>query len=228
MSKKVKIFALVVIGLALIIGGFTFFGGGGPAPVTPYTQSANSPLSNQILPGSLPVGPGIGFSGGANASAANDFSGLLSSINSITVDTSLFTNPAYQALRDYPVILGTDVVGRVNPFAPVGTDSATDTIITKLTTETLAPGKVTSTSAELGALMTLPDNTATGVVFQYGTTDTFGSATTPITTTKSGTILTTITGLQPNTTYKVQAVAVRGATTTNGNTVSFTTTSASR
>ncbi len=64
----------------------------------------------------------------------------------------------------------------------------------------------------------------TSVVFEYGATDTFGSATTPVIVTKSTTTLVTIKNLTPDTFYYVRAVAVRGSNATIGDTNSFTTT----
>jgi hypothetical protein len=92
-----------------------------------------------------------------------------------------------------------------------------------LVIQTVQPGKLTATSAEFGAQITLPDTVPTSVVFEYGTTDSFGSATAPIVVTKSSTTLFTITKLNPDTNYFVRAVAVRGSNSIVGNTLSFTT-----
>ncbi len=241
MSKKVKIFALVIVGLSLVIAGVSFLGGSGvpeqtgslsssrntaaPLPGGGALPGATAPAAG-ALPGGAPATtiPGATptmLPGGDNGTV-NEFSSLLSSINSINIDTSLFTNPAYRALRNYPVMLGTDVIGRSNPFAPVGSDSSGGPQAV-LEIQTIAPGKVTSTSAEFGALVTLPDSAPVSVVFQYGLNDLFGSATTAVNVTKSGPVLVTVRGLKPGVIYMVQAVAVRGSTTTNANTVSFTT-----
>ncbi len=249
MSKKVKIFALVVVGLAAVIGAFSLFGGSSSdtsmsTPPTTRTPGAASGLSTTAappggmpggipagVPGGMPQGPVAMIPGGPigmptgmqTSAAANEFSGLLSSINSISIDTSIFQNPAYKTLRDYPVMLGTDIIGRINPFAPVGTDQSGGTSSTAVSVQTLSPGKVTSTGAELGATITLPDTLSTTVVFQYGISDTFGSTTTPVTITKTGTTLATVTGLSPGTKYFVQTVVVRGSSTTLGNVMTFTT-----
>ncbi|HEY0980279.1 MAG TPA: hypothetical protein VGE18_02630 [Candidatus Paceibacterota bacterium] len=244
MSKKVKIFALVVVGLAAVIGAFSLFGGSGVEedPVTTIpratgTPSPSSGISTSAtpggMPGGMPGGPVAAIPGGPmtmptpgqTSMAANEFSGLLSSVNSISIDTSIFQNAAYKTLRDYPVMLGTDIIGRINPFAPVGNDAAgtgegTSTVVL---VQTLAPGKITTTSAEVGADITVPDTVSTTVVFQYGISDTFGNTTSPVTLTKSGTTLATIIGLAPGTKYFVQAVVVRGSSTTIGNVMTFTT-----
>lgn len=210
MSKKVKIFAIVVIGLALVIFIGSKLSGRKPAKV----PIPNSPLSSTT--GVIPL-PGAPL-----PQNGDEFSTLLSNIKRISIDTSLFDNAAYKLLRDFPVSLGSDIVGRTNPFAPIGSDSTVGT--TTPIVQTIAPGKVTSTTAELGAQVTLPDTVATSIVFEYGKTDTFGNATTPVIVNKSTTTLVTINNLSPETLYFVRAVAVRGSTTTIGDTTSFTTT----
>jgi hypothetical protein len=122
------------------------------------------------------------------------------------------------------VALGTDVVGRNNPFAPIGVDSNNPITTKDVTIQTIQSGKVTSTTAELGAQVTLTDTVPTTIIFEYGISDTFGNVTAPVVLTKSGTSLVTITKLIPETTYYVRAVAVRGSSTTIANTTSFITT----
>lgn len=243
MSKKVKIFALVVIVLALVIGAFSFFGNSSSSTAqlpaqsrAPGTPAATSGLSTTAVPpGGIP-GPLAAIPGGSmplpnsaqTSAAANEFSGLLSSVNSISLDVSIFQSLAYKTLRDYPVMLGTDIIGRINPFAPVGTDQVSASTMSSIVlVQTLSPGKVTATSAELGVSVTLPDSLSSTIVFQYGISDTFGSTTSLVTLSKSGTTLATIAGLMPGTRYFVQAVVVRGSTTTVGNIMTFTTAAAS-
>lgn len=50
----------------------------------------------------------------------------LSQVRSITLDTTLFKDPAYQKLKDLtlPITLeDTRLIGRPNPFAPLGVDT---------------------------------------------------------------------------------------------------------
>lgn len=209
MSKKVKIFAIVIIAFAILIWIFSSMGGSS-APQPAGTNGLSTSL------GSNSSAMGTPTSGGG------EFASLLSSINSISIDDSVFSNPAFKALRDHPINVGTDIIGRSNPFAPVGTDGAD--LSSAPTVQTLQPGKITSTSAELSAQVSLATTAPVTLVFQYGTTDQFGSVTPPQTLTKTGTSVATIANLAPNTQYYVQAVAVVGSTTTNGNTMLFTTT----
>lgn len=205
MSKKIKIFAGIVLIIVVIIGIASFSG------KKATTDSNGLSSTNDLLPitTTQPV------------QGKSEFSSMLSTVTSINIDQSLFSSASYRALRDYPVVLGSEIAGRINPFAPVGTDSPVD--IVNPVMQTLQPGKVTSTTAEFSAQVAFTTTAPVSVVFQYGTTDQFGSATTPVILAKSGTVLVTVKNLTPNTTYKVQAVAVVGSTTTNGNTMSFTT-----
>lgn len=45
--------------------------------------------------------------------------GLLNQIQSLSIDTSLFSDPAYLTLQDYSVVIPPVPVGRNDPFAPL-------------------------------------------------------------------------------------------------------------
>ncbi len=205
MAKKITIiFILIVLAIGAVV----------------YVKQSRPTVPQQPLASSS---KGAGLIGGStNAAPASSFSNLLSTIKNIEIDTSIFSNEAYKTLRDYPVLLGTDVIGRSNPFAPIGIDS--DRGAAQVQFETLQPGKVTGTTAEFGAQATVGGSTLqSNVVFEYGTSDFFGSATPPVVLPKNGTVLYTQTGLLPQTTYYVRAVLAVGSTTTLGNTMTFTT-----
>lgn len=217
MSKKVKIFAIVLGIIIVLIVLFSYIGSNSasPAPVASTNGLSTSAAATTAIPGGgSAVTPGLD---------ANNFSSLLSSISSITLNTSIFSDAGYKALRDYPITLGTAIIGRQNPFAPMGTDIGGSQTGTAITVQTLTPSKVLTTSAEFGALVSAQSTSPSTVVFQYGTNDTVSSASSPVTVTKSGTALFTITGLTPGTTYYVKAVAVQGSTTATGTLMSFTT-----
>ncbi len=219
MSKKVKIFVIVVLVIAALVGAFSYFGNSAPVP---SASALKNSTASAVLPGGGGAVTPVMNTGGTGA-----FTALLSSINGINLDTSIFSSPAYKALRDYPVSLGTAIIGRQNPFAPIGIDSGS-TIAGTLSVQTLAPDKVLSTSGEFGALVTASTTDPVTVVFQYGTSDTFGSATTPTAVTKNGTALFTATALTPATLYYVEAVAVQGSTTATGAIMTFTTAAAAQ
>ena len=216
MKKKLKTI-LILLGIIIVVGVAAQYVLRSSAPATDTTR----PLTSSRAAGvALPTG----------TAAPTEFSVLLSTIKGINIDTKLFTSPAYRSLRDYPVALGTDSIGRPNPFAPIGYDAVVEgsTDATPVQFQTLQPGKITSTSAEFGGQGLLSTTAQTSVVFEYGTSDLFGSATPPVAVGKNGTALFTVTGLLPNTQYYVRAVLAQGSITTQGNTMTFTTLSALR
>ncbi|HWC57806.1 MAG TPA: hypothetical protein VG621_02565 [Candidatus Paceibacterota bacterium] len=218
MSKKVKVFAIVVLVISALIAAATFLGNRTPSP------SPESPLASSA--GSTPAA-GVPLS----TSAPSEFDTLLSTVKSITIDTSLFTDPGYRALRDHPVALGSDIRGRPNPFATIGYDVGTITPSTyraadstsSVQFDTIQPSKVTSTGAEFAAQATLADTSQASVIFEYGTTSLLGSATAPIPLSQNGIALFQVAGLTPSTTYYVRATLVQGSTTVPGSTMTFTT-----
>ncbi len=216
MSKKVKIFAIVGIVLAAIIAGVTFLGGSGSQPSSPANSSGIASSVERAAGVPIPQA----------SSAPSEFSILLSTISSISIDTTLFTNSAYRALRDYPITLGVDTKGRPNPFAPIGVDSGAISGIAPVTQvqfDTIQPAKVTATTAEFGAQGILSNAETATVVFEYGTNDLLGSATAPVPLGKNGTVLYRVTDLAPATTYYVRAVLAQGSITVPGNIMTFTT-----
>lgn len=214
MSKKVKIFAIVVLVIAVIIAISSFASRNKSANVS---NRSSNPLSSTTgvvpLPDASP-----------NTKASDDeFSKVLSTIKSISIDTSIFQNRAYTLLRDFPVSVGSDVVGRNNPFAPIGVDSPL-TDIGDVSVQTLQAGKITKTTAEAGAQVAITGDSPVSIVFEYGTSDTFGAVTPPVTVTKNTTVLATLNNLLPDTLYYVRAVAVVNSNTTTANITSFVTT----
>lgn len=219
MSKKVKIFAIVIGIISVAILVFTYLGNSAPVEdpsdlVSTVSPNAGSSVADGPVAGALSSGP---------VPVSGSFLQVLSTMDTITLDTSIFSSPAYKALRDFPINLGTAVIGRQNPFAPIGTDTSSSAPVASLEAQTLAPGKITSTGAEFGALITSSNPTASTVVFQYGTSDTFGSSTPPVKVSQGGTALATVKDLTPDTTYYVEAVAVYGSATASGSIMTFTT-----
>lgn len=217
MNKTLKKIAIVVVVLAVGYFVYTTFLSGD-------SSSSNLPTGVSPTGGSLSSSATSG--GGTTPSVgADEFSTMLSRINSISIDTSIFQDPGYRALRDYPVMLGTDIIGRINPFAPIGSDSSSSMQPQGISVQTLTPGKITGVSVEFGASVSIPTGGApASVIFQYDTTDTFKLTTQPVSVAKSETVLFPVQGLLPSTRYYVRAVAVQGSSTVTGNTMTFTTT----
>lgn len=92
--NKTSIISVIVV-LVLVVGYF-YFMGGSPA---------------------IDVGLLERQSDGVNV-GSKELS-LLNEINSLKIDSTLFTDPAYRTLRDYSVAIPPQNVGRPNPFAPL-------------------------------------------------------------------------------------------------------------
>lgn len=180
----------------------------------------------------------IGISG-ADAVRNDEFLNTLSSVRGITIDTSIFQDPAFLFLKDHPVILGSDTIGRPNPFAPLGSDQPLENsslpspqggtfgkTVAPGTTgiETLTPSKVTATSAEFSASVGFPEGTGPAVViFEYGTTQATTTPTESLIIDNPGSISLRVNGLAPGTTYYLRAVLLYGTQTLRGALVSFAT-----
>src|SRR3989344_3684882 len=100
MSTPVKYFAIagIVIAGGLLAYNFFFKGQGVPAGTLLVSEKADI------------------------AGASTDVTGLLlvlKSLQNLTLDTSIFEDPAYRSLKDYSVVLEVVPQGKANPFAPL-------------------------------------------------------------------------------------------------------------
>lgn len=120
-SKKTIIIAVVAVVLVIVY----FYFQGSPSNVS---------SSGSLLSGAAVSGSDVGSSELA----------LLNQIQSLRIDTSVFSDPAFQSLQDYSVAIPTENVGRPNPFAPLSGMSTTtaNTASTPLSsvTNSLTPG----------------------------------------------------------------------------------------
>lgn len=174
--------------------------------------------------------------------SSDEFFTTLLNAKNINIDISIFKNPAFLYLKDHPIVIGTDTSGRSNPFLPIGTDpvindfsgtsnkTASENSPSQLqnqqTTniETLQPGKITSTTAEFGAVVNFPFGTGPAVVvFEYGLTQESTVPTESLIIQDPKTITLPVTGLQSNKTYYVRANLLYGSQTLRGSMLSFTT-----
>ena len=55
----------------------------------------------------------------SNSSVGSTELSLLNQVQSLSIDPSIFKDPAYQTLVDYTVPIPEEGVGRPNPFAPI-------------------------------------------------------------------------------------------------------------
>ena len=157
----------------------------------------------------------------AEQKIGGEFLDQLLNLESMTLSGEVFETASFNNLSDFTIELirpGTE--GRPNPFAPVGEDVPFATPGDPV--ETGQVTKITNTSATLSGIL------AGGVsfterFFEYGTTESLGSATTKITSSLTP-FETTLTAMSPGTTYYFRAVAKIGSAYSYGDVSSFTTT----
>lgn len=108
MIKNILIFVAVAIAFVLV---YIFF-------IKPDGQEANLVSSGQSTGIPLEANPLSG-----DSISTQDFLTVLLSVKSIKLDDSIFSDTAFTTLNDSNVILTPDgTEGRVNPFAPLGSD----------------------------------------------------------------------------------------------------------
>lgn len=66
--------------------------------------------------GSAPSNDNLAAEGG---SIGQSELALLNQVSTLNIDTTFFSEPSYQSLRDFTVTIAPEPVGRPNPFAPV-------------------------------------------------------------------------------------------------------------
>ncbi|MDE2188767.1 MAG: hypothetical protein KGJ35_03520 [Patescibacteria group bacterium] len=102
-NKTTVIIAIVL--LVVLVGGWYFY------------KSGSSSQGSSALVSSSAGSYGTNQSNGAIGA---DVLSILQSVSSIRIDSNFFNDPSYQSLVDYSITVPPQSVGRVNPFAPVG------------------------------------------------------------------------------------------------------------
>jgi hypothetical protein len=145
----------------------------------------------------------------------------LTSLNKITIDTLLFDNPSFKALKNNAVKIEKVEAGRINPFAPILVTPITgDMRLSDITTN--QPTEITDKTAVLNGTI----NTKTGVTdiyFEYGSTEALGTKGAIVKQSLVGTFVENISKLSPKTTYFFKACAKINNVASCGDVVSFTT-----
>ena|SRR3989344_7118735 len=137
MAKTKNIIILVIIAAVLILV-YVFFIRTSSDTAALISSSSGSAVSNVTEDG--------------NSSINRDFLTLLLSVKNIKLDDAIFSDEAFNSLRDSSIILtpsGNE--GRPNPFAPLGTDiitSAPEAVVPMPTDNTNAGS---STNADISA-----------------------------------------------------------------------------
>jgi len=149
------------------------------------------------------------------------FLSSLITLNTIKIDNSLFSNQAFQALRDNSVTLEQVAAGRIDPFAPIE-GMVAQKGVTAITTDTNEPSQLTTRTAILNGVV----STTTGVTatyFEYGPTPSLGQATQIVQQSLVGTFMKKISGLSSGTVYFYRAAAKVNGAIIYGEVISFNT-----
>lgn len=122
--KKIVKSSLIIVGivavLIIVVIAWQQFGISG-------NGSSDSSLTSST--GSSPVVTNTQRSDVADLS--DELLALLNSIQSISLNDSIFLNPAFDELRDIGIPINRDVYpGRNNPFSPIGSDVVTEVGVT--------------------------------------------------------------------------------------------------
>ena len=217
MIKLTNKFLILLVIIIIFIGGYLYFSNGLKSEAA--TTSPDGSLSSTTA-----VNASITTSSTSpiNEKIASDiaFISKLASLNSIKIDTSLFSNKLFTKLTDNNIDIETGPVGRLNPFALIGLDGAKSTVIASQVT-TKDATQVTDKSAVLNGIVS--DPTATSVYFEYGLDQTLGSTTGLLKQSLIGGFNTIITGLTSKATYLYRAVSKINNVLVYGDIISFKT-----
>lgn len=107
----------------ILIGGFVLatalllvFGAGGSEP-----NVSNGPISPY-----LSVAPAPSVGGPTSAALGEDLLTALALLKTISLDTSVFTDPVFLSLSDWGKAIPPQPAGRRNPFAPLGAPTSSN------------------------------------------------------------------------------------------------------
>jgi hypothetical protein len=121
--KKIIIFIVILV---ILIFLFIFVSKKSPDTIPNLSSSSNSSTASNDAGG-----------------IADDFLAWLLSVKSITLNDSIFSDPAFISLQDSSILLTPDgTEGRPNPFAPIGVDI---TSVTLSNTTSVVPNVQTQT-----------------------------------------------------------------------------------
>lgn len=145
----------------------------------------------------------------------------LVSLKKITIDTTIFNNSSFAALKNNTVKIESVVPGRINPFSPIE-NSGSGGSYSSPRVATNQPTQITDISVSLNGTINI-SNGVTDTYFEYGTTDGLGITTSSVKPSLVGNFIKNVSGLNPKTTYFSKACAKINGATLCGEVVSFTT-----
>jgi hypothetical protein len=211
--KTLKTFLISIMSALLLFTGYVYFSDVVKSEANAY------PLSSSLVTGVT----------NPNNSSLNQiaqdtaFLNTLTSLTRIKIDTTLFSDPGFTALKANEIIIEPVTPGRENPFAVIttGTVSSNNDSPKVVTTPV---SSLTNTTAVLNGTLTDPAS-STNNYFEYGTDTTLVAKTLTLgaMTTLVGTFNTKIVKLTPKTTYYFRSASKINGTVVYGEIVSFTT-----
>lgn len=210
MHKKYSKFLIVSFIGVFILGVYSYF----------YNDLSSEASTDSSLVSSLD-GTNTTASGDASSDIGEDVAFLLKlgSLNSINIDTSLFSSSSFNSLVDNNVRLDPVPYGRVNPFSPM--DKNASNVKSSVILKTNGASLITTSGAVLNG--SLEGATSSNVYFEYGTTPSLGKTTSKVIPSLIGNLVSTLSLLESNTTYYFRSVANINGTLTFGEIISFKT-----
>jgi hypothetical protein len=210
---------LIVSTIALLMGGA-------------YLYFSNNLNSDKMIP--VAFGSSLSNTAGAEVIPADptsdnkitsdiSFLSALVSLKKIKIDGSLFTNSSFNNLKDNAVKIEKVVPGRVNPFAPMDTNSSGSGAVSLPKVVTNQPIGITSKTVILNGTVNVVDDGTTDTYFEYGSTLNLGTVTEMVKQSLVGTFVKNISGLVPKTTYYFKACLKINNVPSCGDIISFTT-----
>lgn len=196
-----------------------------------YLYFSNNLNSETIIPkaygsslvssdGTSPVATTVSLS--EKISSDISFLTTLASLNTIKIDTSLFSNKSFSILQNNAVKIDPVVPGRINPFAPITNGTNTNNVVLAPKATTDAPTGIANNSAVLnGTTNTLGG--VTNAYFEYGPTAALGTVAVAVKPSLVGTFIKNVLGLTPKTNYFYKACVKVNAVALCGDVVSFNT-----
>ena len=206
---------LIGFALTLLLGtGFLYFSHS-------FSSEAADPTTSSLSSSNTTNTSATSSSADGDINAQTAFLATFTSLKTIKIDTTLFSNPLFEALHDNSVAIEPVTPGRPNPFAPI------DTTVS-VATAALAPvvtnpaAQITTSSAVLNGAIN-GTSPATSVYFEYGATPTLGKTTQSVNQSLVSTFVTKVSGLSSGATYFYRADAKINGVLSYGDIISFTT-----
>ncbi len=130
MKKGLKTLLIILAVIAIAAAAYFVLGNSNQEPASGLVaDSTNAPVSSPINQSASTLTAEIG----------QEFIATLLSLQSINLDTTLFSNPAFVTLENRTLTFeDIQTNGRPNPFAPIGTDIAPEPIAPEPEEEVIA------------------------------------------------------------------------------------------